>query len=465
MRTLFRTILLALMFALPTLVHAQNSTARYPLLEQFTGTWCIWCPYGADTLDAILNTLPNARAIAYHNNDPMATSEGDIVTQHLLVPGFPTGAIDRLLINLGSSAAIAVDRVYWRQIMTYQNQQTSPMSISVTGTYDQDTRQIAAMVTMNILADMSGEFYYNAVLTEDGLNYAQKKTVNGSTIILNPYYHKRVVRDMITGSYGTTLTSTGYTAGQTVLQNLNYTVPANYDINNCKLTIFVTKKVNLSTTSGPRPTQMAIQQSWQEPILTALTVIPVELISFNAAQDGADVRVIWRTASESNNSGWFVERRSADGEWSDLGFVAGRGTTNEQQQYEFLDRDVRPLEVYDYRLRQVDYDGTIDYSPISRLMAAPVPTETRLLPNYPNPFNPNTYITVELAEESDITVAVYDMLGRHVTTLASGVHAAGGHVFEWTGTDATGNAMPSGIYFTRLHTPTHSAMQQMQLSK
>lgn len=465
MRTLFRTILLALFFALPMIAHAQNSTARYPLLEQFTGTWCIWCPYGADTLDAILNTLPNARAIAYHNNDPMATNEGDIVTQHLLVPGFPTGAIDRLLINLGSSAAIAVDRVYWRQIMEYQNQQTSPMSISVTGTYDQDTRQIAATVSMNILADMSGEFYYNAVLTEDNLNYAQKKTVNGQTIILNPYYHKRVVRDMITGPYGVTLTATGLTAGQTALQTLNYTVPANFDINNCKLTIFVTKKVTLTVGGQPRATQMAIQQSWQEPILTALTVVPVELISFNAAQEGKDVRVVWRTASESNNSGWFVERRPAHGEWSDLGFVAGRGTTNEQQHYEFLDRDVRPLDVYDYRLRQVDYDGNIDYSPIARLMAAPVPTETRLLPNYPNPFNPNTYITVELAEESEITVSVHDILGRHITTLASGVHAAGGHVFEWSGTDASGNAMPSGIYFTRLSTPTQRTMQQMQLSK
>ena len=173
----------------------------------------------------------------------------------------------------------------------------------------------------------------------------------------------------------------------------------------------------------------------------------------------------WRTATENNNRGWFVERRSIDGDWADLDFVSGYGTTNEQQQYEYIDRGIRPFETYDYRLRQVDFDGSTEYSPVYRVMATPVPTETRLLPNYPNPFNPNTWITVELAQDSDMNVSVYDMLGRHVRTLASGNHKAGGHVFEWDGTDASGVALPSGIYFTRLVTPTHTATQQMQLSK
>lgn len=466
MRTLFRTSILALLFAIPMLVNGQTSTARFPLLEQFTGTWCIWCPYGADSVNSILNYIPNARALAYHNSDPMSTADGDVVTQHLLTPGFPTAAIDRLLVNLPTGgAAIAIDRNYWGAVMVQRAQQASPLSISVSGTYHQDTRQISAVATLNILSNMTGEFYFNAVLSEDDLDYAQKKTVNGSTVILSPYYHKRVVRKMITGAYGTTLTQTGLTAGQPVTQNINYTVPANYDITKCKLTIFITTKVTLTVNGQPRPTQMAIQQAWQEPVLTALTTIPVELISFSAAQDGEDVRVLWRTGTESNNRGWFVERRVIDGEWSDLGFVNGSGTTNEQQQYEYLDREVRPFETYDYRLRQVDFDGKTDYSPIYRVMATPVPTETRLLPNYPNPFNPNTYVTVELAQESEMNVAVYDMLGRLVKTLASGVHAAGGHVFEWDGNDGSGVAMPSGIYFARLVTPTHTAMQQMQLSK
>ena len=462
MRTLFRSSFLALLLALPLLVNAQT-TARFPLLEQFTGTWCQWCPYGADSVNSILSYVPNARALAYHNGDPMATADGDAVTQHLLVGGFPTASVDRLLVT--SLGAIAISRPYWGAVMVQRAQQASPMSISVTGTYHQDTRQIQATVTMNVLSAMNGEFYYNAVLSEDDLDYAQKKNVNGTVITISPYLHKRVVRKMITGPYGVQLTTSGLAANQTVTQYINYTVPANYDISKCKLTVFVTTVITLTVNGSPRPTQMAIQQAWQEPVLTSLTVIPVELISFSATQVDDHVRVDWRTATENNNRGWYVERRSIDGDWADLGFVDGYGTTSEQQQYEYIDRTVRPFETYDYRLRQVDFDGAIDYSPVYRVMATPVPTETRLLPNYPNPFNPNTWITVELAQDSDMSVAVYDMLGRHVRTLASGRHNAGGHVFEWDGTDADGIALPSGIYFARLVTPTYSATQQMQLSK
>ena len=447
MRTLFRTSFLALLLALPLLVNAQT-TARFPLLEQFTGTWCMWCPYGADSVDAVLNYIPNGRALAYHNQDPMATPDGDAVTQHLMTPGFPTGTVDRLLVT--SLGAIAVERWYWGQIMAIRAQQGSPMSISVIGTYHQDTRQIQATVTMTALSAISGTLHYNAVLSEDDLDYAQKKTVNGSTITISPYLHKRVVRKMITGAYGTQMTTSGMAANTTNTQYITYTVPSNYDISKCKLTIFVTTVVNLTVNGQPRPTLMAIQQAWQEPVLTSLSVIPVELNSFSATQEQDFVRVHWRTATENNNRGWFVERRNIDGDWADLDFVGGYGTTNEQQQYEYVDRTVRPFETYDYRLRQVDFDGSTEYSPVYRVMAAPVPTETRLLPNYPNPFNPNTWITVELAQDSDMNVSVYDMLGRLVKTLASGAHKAGGHVFEWDGTDASGVALPSGIYFTRL---------------
>jgi hypothetical protein len=159
MRTLFRTSILALLLALPMLVNGQTSTARFPLLEQYTGTWCQYCPYGADSVSSILNYIPNARALAYHNQDPMATADGDAVTQHLLVGSFPTASIDRLLVNLGSAGtAIAISRSYWGAVMAQRAQQSSPMSISVSGTYHQDTRQISATVTMNVLSDMTGEF-------------------------------------------------------------------------------------------------------------------------------------------------------------------------------------------------------------------------------------------------------------------------------------------------------------------
>jgi flagellar hook assembly protein FlgD len=113
----------------------------------------------------------------------------------------------------------------------------------------------------------------------------------------------------------------------------------------------------------------------------------------------------------------------------------------------------------------MDFDGTTDHSPIFRIMIAPTPTVTRMHPNYPNPFNPSTSIVVELAEDSDLNVAVYDMLGRLVKTLASGSHVSGGHILDWDGTDNTGASVQAGIYFARMVTPTHSQTIQMQMVK
>lgn len=467
MRTLIRTSALALFLSLPMLLSAQTTT-RTVLLEQFTGTWCKWCPYGADEIDSVLNIFPNARSIAYHRNDPMATSNGDNVIAHLLVGSYPSGAIDRRLWNTPEGLGIAISRGYWRSAVSVRDTLGSPMSIGITGTYHQDTRLIDATVTMNALSAMSGEYYLNIILTEDGLNYAQAKDVNGTTITLNPYYHKRVVREMITGWIGHQLTTTGFTANQMITYPFTFSVPSAYDITNCKITIFVTTKVTLTVGGSPQNKSMNIVQAYQKQLTGtggALTLIPVEMISFNATQVGNSVRLHWRTAKEDNNRGWYIERRVVDGEWQDVGFVDGYGTTTDQQSYEFTDGRVAMNEKYDYRLRQIDFDGSMDYSDIARVYVAPTPMATRLLPNYPNPFNPATTVAVELAQEGPMTVEIYDMLGRRVRTLADGNYSAGMHTFEWNGTDEQGIAAESGIYFARLTTAGITQTRQMQMTK
>jgi len=464
MRTLLRTSAIAVLFALPMLLPAQ--TTRTVLLEQFTGTWCQYCPYGADEVDSVLNIFSNSRALAYHNGDPMATTETNAVIQHLLVGSYPSGAVDRRLWQVGQNLSIALSRGVWRSAVGNRVQVSSNMSVGVSGTYHQDTRVINATVTLNMLDDYSGEFYLNVVLSEDDLDYAQKKNIGPSQVItVSPYYHKRVVRKMITGWMGHQLTTNGFTKNQVVTYPFTYTVPSGYDISKSALTVFVTQKVVLTVNGQQQAKSMNVEQAWQEPVLTALTQIPVELISFHAAQIDGDVQLRWRTARESNNRGWFIQRRDPGGEWNEIGFVDGYGTTNEQQIYEFTDRQVAMDETYDYRLRQVDFDGSEDLSSVARVFTYATPMATRLLPNYPNPFNPSTTIAVELAQDGPMDVAVYDMLGRRVRTLAEGAHDAGMHVFEWNGTDENGSPVQSGIYFTRLSTPDHSETIQMQMTK
>ncbi|MGH7454804.1 MAG: PKD domain-containing protein, partial [bacterium] len=82
--------------------------------------------------------------------------------------------------------------------------------------------------------------------------------------------------------------------------------------------------------------------------------------------------------------------------------------------------------------------------------SAGLPLTFRLEQNYPNPFNPETSIHYELPHDGNVVLAVFDLSGRRVVTLASGIQAAGEHVVRWSGREDSGNRVTSGIYFYRL---------------
>ena len=90
-------------------------------------------------------------------------------------------------------------------------------------------------------------------------------------------------------------------------------------------------------------------------------IVPVELTSFSANVNENIVTLNWSTATEINNSGFEIERKSANAEWTNIGFVAGSGSTTEIRNYSYQDNSVTSGS-YSYRLKQVDYDGTFEYS-------------------------------------------------------------------------------------------------------
>ena len=90
---------------------------------------------------------------------------------------------------------------------------------------------------------------------------------------------------------------------------------------------------------------------------------------------------------------------------------------------------------------------------------------TRLLPNVPNPFNPQTEIRFELALPGPTRVAVYDLTGRLVKILVDGPMAAGPHMRIWQGRDTEGRQVPSGAYYVRLVTDTRMDHQKIMLLK
>ena len=89
-----------------------------------------------------------------------------------------------------------------------------------------------------------------------------------------------------------------------------------------------------------------------------------------------------------------------------------------------------------------------------------IPTEYALHPAYPNPFNPVTTFSYGLPIETDITLNVYDVEGRRITTLTEGIRTAGTHSVEWNA-----EGLPSGVYFVKLDAGEFTQTQKMMLVK
>jgi hypothetical protein len=96
---------------------------------------------------------------------------------------------------------------------------------------------------------------------------------------------------------------------------------------------------------------------------------------------------------------------------------------------------------------------------------SPRPMRAILYPNYPNPFNPITSIRFELATASDISLIIYDLLGRQVSELVGGYQDAGYHQVIWNGRDSQGRELSSGVYIARLAASGYSKSIKMVLLK
>lgn len=195
-------------------------------------------------------------------------------------------------------------------------------------------------------------------------------------------------------------------------------------------------------------------------------VTPVELVTFNARAGSNGVDLQWETATETNNFGFFIEHAYEAGEFEEIGFVAGHGTTSTPHFYTYT-HTTRQSGRHTYRLRQVDTDGTFEYSPEAEVEIG-VPQTLALQQNYPNPFSPGrlhsqTTIGFELAHEEPVRLVIYDMLGREIARLQDGLMPAGSHTLRWDGRTLAGSLAASGIYFLRLETPTGLQQRPIQI--
>jgi len=191
--------------------------------------------------------------------------------------------------------------------------------------------------------------------------------------------------------------------------------------------------------------------------------IPVELTSFIASANGSDVTLNWSTATETNNKGFEVQRKAVGGEFNSIAFIQGKGTTTQTQNYSYSDIGLTPG-AYSFRLKQVDFDGTTEYSEVVEVEIS-APAAFELAQNYPNPFNPSTAINFSLAVDSKVSLKVFNILGQEVTTLLSKIMNAGSHKVNF---DAS--SLNSGVYLYKIEAQgidgtNFSSIKKMVLTK
>jgi hypothetical protein len=171
--------------------------------------------------------------------------------------------------------------------------------------------------------------------------------------------------------------------------------------------------------------------------------LPVEMANFSARADGRAAVLEWSTMSEQGNQGFHVEQKTGNGSFRDIGFVAGAGTTNEPQRYTYR-TDALDYGTSTFRLRQVDADGTERLTRTVDLEIRPSDPIV-LTPPSPHPVTGTAHVTLAVKQTADVSVHLYDILGRRVQVLHDGPVQADGDVRI----TLNGGSLPSGVYFIR----------------
>jgi len=239
------------MMLLSGLAAQAQTTVKKVFLEDYTGTWCGWCPEGTVILENLEQQYPdNVIAVANHNGDVLQTPEGAAVDNGLNVTAYPNGSIDRK--KFAGEAKISVSRGKWA---TYFNQRkTVPAIVSVSFSnmaYDAGTGNYTADVNVNFSAaptnDSLDNININVYVLEDGIpatgNMKQENysgSVQGGASPLTNWWHNNTLRKAIGGAWGFTgVVPAEPIVGTTYTKQISFKPAAAWKPRNLHLVAFV----------------------------------------------------------------------------------------------------------------------------------------------------------------------------------------------------------------------------------
>ncbi|MCR9290581.1 MAG: T9SS type A sorting domain-containing protein [Bacteroidetes bacterium] len=169
----------------------------------------------------------------------------------------------------------------------------------------------------------------------------------------------------------------------------------------------------------------------------ACMALPVEFINFGASLLENGVNLHWQTASETNNQGFYLQKTKNGKEWNNLAFIEGQGNSILYQNYHFT--DIEPYNGLNYyRLKQVDFDGSFEYS---KIVSIRFDTNSGELIIFPNPANEILNIHSPTQIEGIVTVEVKDVNG----------HILIREEFNTTKFQVNVSTLPNGVYFVQVN--------------
>ncbi|MBN1559804.1 T9SS type A sorting domain-containing protein [candidate division KSB1 bacterium] len=196
--------------------------------------------------------------------------------------------------------------------------------------------------------------------------------------------------------------------------------------------------------------------------------LAVLLVSSCAALSAPAIHVSWRPNPEHDVQYYGVYRASSMDVETKIANVSAAESV-------YLDDDIELGYVYYYRIVAVDSAHNVsEFSdpvhiladiPSSAGAAASLPTTFALQQNYPNPFNPTTTFTYAVPERANISLVIFDVLGRKIRSLISESKAPGTYNIQWDARDDAGNAVPTGLYFARFIGKDYTEVRRLVLKK
>lgn len=373
-------------------------------VEEGSGAWCGWCPDGHFRLHDILNANPtNVVGVVHHNNDGMATTEGNTINT-AFATGYPYGVVDRVTFSDQEEAGL--NRGLWAGKVTERLNAPTPVNVTVTDrTYNTTTRTVNFKVKAKFVDYSKGDYRINAYIIE---NNVRGPKISATSVTWNQrnymsaeqggatsyqalkdlpsyvvgYYHQHVVRKVLSGDWGTTGVIPAVAAeGGEYVKDYTWTIPAEgvitYDAADGNIS-----EEHRSTVTGP-----GINKHYDMKIVAFVSKYSADLKGHEVL-NVVEVPLAWNTG---------VEEEAA------------------------------------------------------KTMPATV---------YPNPTSGITSINFNSNVTGNISIAVMDITGKKVMDVTSGVFAKGEHTLYF---DATN--LNNGVYFVAIKGDKESATARLVIAK